>query len=63
MTKDDELKFEGKEKTEPIKIPVVFLTKDAVKKYLNDNDVNLEINLNVAIGDKKRTGHNVIGLY
>ena len=59
-SKDDELKFDGKEKKETIKIPVVFVTKDAAKKYLSDNAANLEINLKVAIGDKKRTGHNVV---
>ena len=58
---DDELSFDGKDKTEPIKIPVVFLTKDAVKKFLNDKTSTYDINLNVAIGDKKRTGHNVVG--
>ena len=40
-TTDDELKFDGKEKTETIKIPVVFVTKDAAKKYLNDNTSTL----------------------
>jgi Peptidase family M28/PDZ domain len=58
---DDELSFDGKDKTEPIKIPVVFLTKDAVKKFLNDKTSTYDINLIVAIGDKKRTGHNVVG--
>ena len=60
-TKDDGLIFDGKEKTEPIKIPVVFLTKDAAKKILNDKTSNYDINLNVTLGDKKRTGHNVNG--
>jgi len=60
-TKDDGLIFDGKEKTEPIKIPVVFLTKDAAKKILNDKTSNYDINLNVTLGDKKRTGHNVTG--
>jgi len=60
-TKDDGLIFDGKEKTEPIKIPVVFLTKDAAKKFLNDKTSNYDINLNVTLGDKKRTGHNVNG--
>ncbi len=58
---NDELKFEGKEKTETLKIPVLFVTKEAAKKYLNDNSSNLEIKLKVAIGDKKREGHNVTG--
>ncbi|MGH2647794.1 MAG: M20/M25/M40 family metallo-hydrolase, partial [Ginsengibacter sp.] len=59
--KDDELKFDGKEKMEPLKIPVIFVTKDAAKKYLSDNSSNLEINLKVLLGNKKRDGHNVIG--
>lgn len=58
---DDELRFETNEKIEPLNIPVVFITKDAEKKYLGDNSANLEINLKVAIADKKREGHNVTG--
>jgi aminopeptidase YwaD len=58
---DDELRFEAKEKIKPLNIPVVFITKDAEKKYLGDNSANLEINLKVAIADKKREGHNVTG--
>jgi aminopeptidase YwaD len=58
---DDELKFEGKEKTETLKIPVLFITKDAAKKYLSDNSSSFEIKFKVAIGDKKREGHNVTG--
>ena len=58
---DDELKFEGKSKTVPIKIPVVFITKDAAKKYLSDKSSNLDLKMQVAIGEKKRTGHNAVG--
>jgi aminopeptidase YwaD len=58
---NDELKFEGKEKTETLKIPVLFVTKEAAKKYLSDNSSNLEIKFKVTIGDKKREGHNVTG--
>ncbi|MEO8859821.1 MAG: M20/M25/M40 family metallo-hydrolase [Ginsengibacter sp.] len=58
---DDELEFEGKEKIERLNIPVVFVTKDAEKKYLGDNSANLEIKLKVVIADKKREGHNVLG--
>jgi len=60
-TIDDGLNFEGKEKVEPLKIPVVFITKNATKKFLNDKTSNFDINLKVALGDKKRTGHNVSG--
>jgi hypothetical protein len=58
---NDDLKFEGKEKTETLKIPVLFVTKETAKKYLSDNSSNLEIKFRVAIGDKKREGHNVTG--
>lgn len=59
--KDDELKFDGKEKLESLKIPVIFVTKEAAKKHLSDNSSNFEIKLKVVLGDKKREGHNVIG--
>lgn len=58
---DDGLNFDGKEKSAPIKIPVIFLTKEAVAKYIGDKTSNYDINLTVALGDKKRNGHNVNG--
>jgi hypothetical protein len=60
-TKNDELKFEAKSKTSLVKIPVIFLSKNAATKYLNENTADLNLDIQVAIGDKKRTGHNVIG--
>ncbi|MEP6596226.1 MAG: M28 family peptidase, partial [Ginsengibacter sp.] len=59
--KDAELKFEGKQKASSVSIPVLFITKIAAQKYLDENAGNLEINLQVAIGDKKKEGHNVAG--
>jgi hypothetical protein len=60
-TKDDGLKFDGKEKIETVSIPVVYLTKDAVNKYLSDESATLDVKLKVDISDKKRSGTNVIG--
>jgi len=60
-TKEDGLLFDGKSKTAAVKIPVVFITKDAAKKYLNEKSANLDLKMKVATGEKKRTGHNVIG--
>ncbi|MEO8765573.1 MAG: M20/M25/M40 family metallo-hydrolase [Ginsengibacter sp.] len=57
----DELRFEEKEKTASLQIPVLFITKDAAKKYLSDNSSNLELKFKVATGGKKRGGHNVSG--
>jgi aminopeptidase YwaD len=59
--KDDELKFEEKSKASQVKIPVVFVLKNAAKQYLADKSSNLDLEMSVAIGDKKKTGHNVVG--
>jgi hypothetical protein len=58
---DESLHFEGKSRINPLNIPVVFLNKNASQKYLNDNSANLNVDLHIAIADKKRTGRNVIG--
>ena len=59
--KPDGLAFEPKNRTAPVKIPVVYLTPDAVKKYLSDASASLDTKLTVDIGEKSRTGHNVVG--
>ena len=58
---ETDLKFEGKSKLEAVEIPVVFVNKEAAKKYLSDNTTDHKIDLQVAIGEKKRSGTNVIG--
>lgn len=58
---DDDLKFEDKEKTAAQNIPVIFIKKNAAQKILNDPGANLDIKLTIAIGDKIRYGHNVVG--
>jgi len=57
----DELKFEPKVKSGTAKIPIIYLTKAAQKKYLADVTATLDIKLKIAIDNKKRIGHNVIG--
>jgi hypothetical protein len=59
--KEDGLIFDGREKLESVSIPVVYLTKDAAKKYLSDESATLDVKLKVDISDKKRNGINVIG--
>ena len=59
--KNDELKFEAKSKIASVKIPVVFIKKDAAKRFFSDKSANLDLKVQVAIGEKKRTGHNVVG--
>jgi hypothetical protein len=57
----DELKFDAKSKTAVVKIPVLYISKETKTKYLKDETASADIKMEVAISDKKRTGHNVIG--
>jgi hypothetical protein len=54
---DDQLKFDSKDRTEKLDVPVLYVTKDAAKKYFGDQTATIDIKLKVDIGDKKRTGH------
>ncbi len=58
---DDGINFDAKSKIEPVNIPVIYLSKSITKKYFSDNAAYLSINFQITLGDKKRTGHNVIG--
>lgn len=57
----DNLSFDPREKTDPVVIPVVYITREAKRKYLKDESASLDIRLKVAFSEKKRTGHNVVG--
>jgi aminopeptidase YwaD len=57
----DNLKFDSKDNSQPIVIPVIYLTAKARQQYLSEESATLDIRLKTAIGDKKRTGNNVIG--
>lgn len=57
----DNLQFNSKDKLERVKIPILFLTKEAQKKYLSDESATMDIKLKVDIGNKQRTGTNIIG--
>jgi hypothetical protein len=58
---NDELKFEPKSKTETVKIPVLYISKEIKTKYFKDETKSSDIKLEVSISEKIRTGHNVIG--
>ncbi len=58
---EDKLRFDTKDKSPNVKIPVVYISKDAAIKYLSDKIAILDIHLKVDIGEKNRTGNNVIG--
>lgn len=56
-----DIKFKAADRSDAAKIPVVYLTKDAIKKYFNDPSATLDIDLRTDIGPKNRTGTNVAG--
>ncbi len=58
---NDELKFDGKSKTELTKIPVLYISNNTKIKYFKDESNSSDIKLEISISNKKRTGHNVIG--
>jgi len=57
----DELKFEPKARPETVKIPVVYITYKMKQRFLKDESSAVNIKMTVDIGEKKKTGHNVIG--
>src|SRR6185503_14683763 len=58
---DDKLKFDSKDRTEKLDVPVIYVSKTAAKKYFSDQTATLDMKLKVDVGEKKRTGRNVIG--
>lgn len=58
---DDSLKFDARSKTETAKIPVLFISKEIKKRFLSDELGFADYKMDITIGQKKRTGHNVIG--
>lgn len=58
---EDNLEFNGKDKSPELAAPVIYVSKDAAKKYFADKTATLDMKLKTDIGEKKRTGCNVIG--
>ena len=58
---DDKLKFDSKDRSEKLEIPVVYVSKDAAKRFFSDQTATLDIKMKIDIGERKRTGRNVIG--
>lgn len=58
---NDNLVFNGKDRSPISAIPVVYISKAAVKKFLSDASASLDVKLKVDLGEKMRKGNNVIG--
>jgi len=57
----DGLAFDGKDTALALSIPVVYVSKDARKKYFDDETASLDIKVNTAIVPKAKKGTNVLG--
>lgn len=57
----DNISFNAKDKSEIAPIPVIYVTKEAANNYFNDVTATMPLKLKVDIGEKKRTGNNVVG--
>jgi len=60
-SKADGLAFDPRDRRATSTIPIIYLGKEAAKTFLSDETASLDIDLQVEIGDKKRSGKNVIG--
>jgi hypothetical protein len=56
----DNIQFLQKDRSEKCKIPVVYVSKETFENYFHDDAAMLDIKMKIDIGDKKRTGHNVV---
>jgi aminopeptidase YwaD len=57
----DNLQFDPKDKRPSAPIPLIYITKEAKRKYLKDESASLDIGINVQMTEKTRMGHNVVG--
>src|SRR5690349_15138602 len=51
---DDGIKFNGKDRSETISLPVIYFTQEAAKKYFGDESAMLDIKFKTDITEKKR---------
>ena len=58
---NDGFKFDPLDKTAALSLPVLYVTRDAAKKYFSDVTASLPMKIHVKFTEKTRTGHNVVG--
>jgi aminopeptidase YwaD len=59
--KADGLRFDPKERPTPANIPVIYISSDAVARFLKDESAMLDLKFNIQIEESKRSGTNVVG--
>jgi aminopeptidase YwaD len=57
----DGVVFDANDRSDVAPLPVVYITKEGMKKYFNDPSATLDISLKTELSPKIRTGTNVVG--
>ena len=60
-TSGDKLSFNAKDKSDPVKIPVVYIRPAVAKKYFQRSEGSVRIQGRVGFADNIRRGYNVLG--
>jgi hypothetical protein len=58
----DKLAFDPGDRAEPAAIPVIYMTKEARKKFIPDESASVDIRIRISYTEQEETGHNVIAL-
>lgn len=58
---EDKIYFDSKDRSDPLPIPTIYITKEGIKNHLSDNGSTYDISFKVATGPKIRNTKNVIG--
>jgi hypothetical protein len=58
---DEKTVFDGKDRSEPTAIPVVYLSRPAWKQHFSDSSASYSIEFNTGVLQKTRTARNVVG--
>jgi hypothetical protein len=60
-TISDGLKFNAKDRSEKLALPVIYISQEMAKRFFSDPSASLDIRLKSEIKDRKRSAINVIG--
>jgi len=60
-TLTDNIRYNKNDKSQAVKIPVIYITKEGYDAYFSDHAATLSVELAVFIAEKKRTARNLVG--
>ncbi|MES2003629.1 MAG: M28 family peptidase [Bacteroidota bacterium] len=57
----DNILFNKNDKSEAVKLPLIYITRAGYEKYFSDHSATLDMHVRVSLSEKKRTAHNLVG--